>query len=144
MPGRSDGRTTRPTAIRRSRIGAPPAPGRPSPYPIRAARPGWALWRATPRAPLSLDRSRAAGAHGGSRCVGGTGGGSAWRASDGGWPAVPGAGSEPPDTLASVALDGADIWGVGRAVVVGATYGVPSARVFSRRWGGGPFRDRPC
>ncbi len=55
----------------------------------------------------------------------------ALRASDGGWTAVPGAGSEPPDTLASVALDGADIWGVGRAVVVGATYGVPSARVYS-------------
>jgi len=55
----------------------------------------------------------------------------ALRATDGGWTAVPGAGSQPPDTLASVALDGGDIWGVGRAVVVGATYGVPSARVYS-------------
>lgn len=55
----------------------------------------------------------------------------ALRATDGGWTAVPGAGSQPPDTLASVALDGADIWAVGRAVVVGATYGVPSARVYS-------------
>jgi hypothetical protein len=53
------------------------------------------------------------------------------RATESGWTAVPGAGSQPPDTLASVALDGADIWGVGRAVVVGATYGVPSARVYS-------------
>jgi hypothetical protein len=64
-----------------------------------------------------------------------SGGGSsraiAVRATDSGWVAVPGAGSQPPDTLASVALDGADIWGVGRAVVVGATYGVPSARVYS-------------
>ncbi len=55
----------------------------------------------------------------------------ALRATDGGWTAVPGAGSQPPDTLASVSLDGGDIWGVGRAVVVGATYGVPSARVYS-------------
>jgi hypothetical protein len=55
----------------------------------------------------------------------------ALRATDGGWTAVPGAGSQPPDTLAGVALEGADIWGVGRAVVVGATYGVPSARVYS-------------
>ena len=55
----------------------------------------------------------------------------ALRATAGGWATVPGAGSQPPDTLASVALDGADIWGVGRAVVVGATYGVPSARVYS-------------
>ena len=55
----------------------------------------------------------------------------ALRATESGWTAVPGAGSQPPDTLASVALDGADIWGVGRAVVVGATYGVPSARVYS-------------
>jgi hypothetical protein len=52
-------------------------------------------------------------------------------ASDAGWTAVSGAGSQPPDALASVALDGAGIWGVGRAVVVGATYGVPSARIYS-------------
>jgi len=55
----------------------------------------------------------------------------ALRATDGGWTAVPGAGSEPPDTVAGVALDEASIWAVGRAVVVGATYGVPSARVYS-------------
>jgi hypothetical protein len=55
----------------------------------------------------------------------------ALRATDGSWTAVPGAGSEPPDTLAGVALDGASIWAVGRAVVVGATYGVPAARVYS-------------
>ena len=53
------------------------------------------------------------------------------RATDAGWTPVAGAGSQPPDTLASVALDGGDMWGVGRAVVVGATYGVPSARVYS-------------
>ncbi len=47
------------------------------------------------------------------------------------WVAVPGAGAEPPDALAGVALDGSDIWAVGRAVVLGATYGVPSARVYS-------------
>lgn len=47
------------------------------------------------------------------------------------WAAVSGAGAEPPDALAGVALDGSDIWAVGRAVVLGATYGVPSARVYS-------------
>lgn len=47
------------------------------------------------------------------------------------WVPVAGAGAEPPDALAGVALDGSDIWTVGRAVVVGATYGVPSARVYS-------------
>jgi hypothetical protein len=47
------------------------------------------------------------------------------------WRPIPGAGSQPPDALAGVALDGGDIWAVGRAVVVGATYGVPSARVYS-------------
>jgi len=67
----------------------------------------------------------------GSVSAGGSSRAVALRASDQGWTAVPGAGSDPPDTLASVTLDGADIWGVGRAVVVGATYGVPSARVYS-------------
>jgi hypothetical protein len=67
----------------------------------------------------------------GSVSVGGSSRAVALRATDAGWTPVPGAGSQPPDTLASVALDGADIWGVGRAVVVGATYGVPSARVYS-------------
>jgi len=47
------------------------------------------------------------------------------------WTPVAGAGAQPPDALAGVALDGGDIWAVGRAVVEGATYGVPSARVYS-------------
>jgi hypothetical protein len=47
------------------------------------------------------------------------------------WTSVAGAGSQPPDALAGVALDGPMIWTVGRAVVVGATYGVPAARVYS-------------
>jgi hypothetical protein len=67
----------------------------------------------------------------GSVSAGGSSRAIALRATDGGWTAVPGAGSEPPDTLAGVALDEASIWAVGRAVVVGATYGVPSARVYS-------------
>ncbi|HJX08501.1 MAG TPA: hypothetical protein VJ736_10565 [Actinomycetota bacterium] len=67
----------------------------------------------------------------GSASEGGSSHALALRAADAGWTPVPGAGSDPPDTLASVALDGAAIWTVGRAVVVGATYGVPSARVYS-------------
>jgi hypothetical protein len=67
----------------------------------------------------------------GSVSAGGSSRAVALRAANAGWTAVPGAGSEPPDTLAAVALDGASIWAVGRAVVVGATYGVPSARVYS-------------
>jgi len=67
----------------------------------------------------------------GSVSAGGSSRAVALRAADGGWTAVSGAGSEPPDTLAGLALDGASIWAVGRAVVVGATYGVPSARVYS-------------
>jgi hypothetical protein len=67
----------------------------------------------------------------GSVSAGGSSRAVALRVANGGWAAVPGAGSEPPDTLAGVALDGASIWAVGRAVVVGATYGVPSARVYS-------------
>jgi hypothetical protein len=47
------------------------------------------------------------------------------------WQPIPGAGSQPPDALAGVAVRGGKIWAVGRAVVVGATYGVPSARVYS-------------
>jgi len=66
----------------------------------------------------------------GSVSAGGSSRAIALRAANG-WTAVSGAGSEPPDTLAGVALDGASIWAVGRAVVVGATYGVPSARVYS-------------
>ncbi len=66
----------------------------------------------------------------GSVSAGGSSRAIALRAANG-WTAVSGAGSAPPDTLAGVALDGASIWAVGRAVVVGATYGVPSARVYS-------------
>jgi hypothetical protein len=47
------------------------------------------------------------------------------------WSSVPGAGSQPPDALGGVAVDDGQIWAVGRAVVVGATYGVPAARVYS-------------
>ena len=47
------------------------------------------------------------------------------------WTPIAGAGSQPPDALADVAVAGQDIWAVGRAVVVGATYGVPSARIYS-------------
>jgi hypothetical protein len=47
------------------------------------------------------------------------------------WTPIAGAGSQPPDELGGVALHGSEIWAVGRAVVVGATYGVPSARVYS-------------
>ena len=47
------------------------------------------------------------------------------------WTPIAGAGSQPPDALADVAVTGSSIWAVGRAVVVGATYGVPSARVYS-------------
>jgi len=67
----------------------------------------------------------------GSVSAGGSSRAVALRTADGGWTPVAGAGSEPPDTLAGVALDEASIWAVGRAVVVGATYGVPSARVYS-------------
>jgi hypothetical protein len=67
----------------------------------------------------------------GSVSAGGSSRAVALRVADGGWTPVAGAGSEPPDTLAGVALDEASIWAVGRAVVVGATYGVPSARVYS-------------
>jgi hypothetical protein len=67
----------------------------------------------------------------GSVSAGGSSRAVALRMADGGWTPVAGAGSEPPDTLAGVALDEASIWAVGRAVVVGATYGVPSARVYS-------------
>ena len=40
-------------------------------------------------------------------------------------------GSGAPDTLAGVAMWHADVWGVGRTVVTGATYGIPAARVYS-------------
>jgi hypothetical protein len=53
------------------------------------------------------------------------------RATDTGWEEVPGAGDNAPDTLSGVALQDASIWAVGRGVVTGATYGVPSARVYA-------------
>ena len=55
----------------------------------------------------------------------------ALRADGESWTAIPGAGEEPPDALAGVTLDGDAVWSVGRRVVTGATYGIPSARVYS-------------
>ena len=55
----------------------------------------------------------------------------ALRADGEGWSAIPGAGDQPPDALAGVTLDGDAVWAVGRHVVVGGTYGIPSARVYS-------------
>jgi len=55
----------------------------------------------------------------------------ALRADGAGWAAIPGAGDEPPDALAGVTLDGDAVWAAGRRVVTGATYGIPSARVYS-------------
>jgi hypothetical protein len=53
------------------------------------------------------------------------------RATDTGWEEVPGSGDNAPDTLSGVALQSGDIWAVGRGVVTGATYGVPSARIYA-------------
>jgi hypothetical protein len=55
----------------------------------------------------------------------------ALRATDTGWQEVPGSGDNAPDTLAGVALRDGNVWAVGRGVVTGATYGVPSARVYA-------------
>jgi hypothetical protein len=55
----------------------------------------------------------------------------ALRATDTGWEETPGAGDNAPDTLSGVALHGGDVWAVGRGVVTGATYGVPSARIYA-------------
>ena len=66
-------------------------------------------------------RSRPTGAPGRSRCA----------LTDGGWTPIPGAAEQPPDSLAGVALDGADVWAVGRYVTAGGTYGIPAARVYS-------------
>ena len=43
----------------------------------------------------------------------------------------PGPATQPPDSLAGVALDDADVWAVGRYVTAGGTYGIPAARVYS-------------
>ena len=53
------------------------------------------------------------------------------RASANGWEEIPGSGDHAPDTLAGVTLQDGDVWAVGRGVVTGATYGVPSARVYA-------------
>jgi hypothetical protein len=55
----------------------------------------------------------------------------ALRADGAGWATIPGAGDQPPDALAGVSLDGDAVWAAGRRVVTGATYGIPSARVYS-------------
>jgi hypothetical protein len=44
---------------------------------------------------------------------------------------MPGSGEHAPDTLAGVAVRDGDVWAVGRGVVTGATYGVPSARIYA-------------
>jgi hypothetical protein len=54
----------------------------------------------------------------------------ALRATDTGWEEMPGSGDNAPDTLSGVALQDGNVWAVGRGVVTGATYGVPSARVY--------------
>jgi hypothetical protein len=54
----------------------------------------------------------------------------ALRATDAGWEEMPGSGDNAPDTLSGVALQGGNVWAVGRGVVTGATYGVPSARIY--------------
>jgi hypothetical protein len=53
------------------------------------------------------------------------------RLAEGGWTPIPGAGDQPPDSLAGVALDDADVWAVGRYITAGGTYGIPTARVYS-------------
>jgi hypothetical protein len=55
----------------------------------------------------------------------------ALRATDAGWEEIPGAGDNAPDTLSGVALHDGNVWAVGRGVVTGATYGVPSARIYA-------------
>lgn len=55
----------------------------------------------------------------------------ALRATGEGWAPIAGAGEEPPDALAGVTLEGDAVWAVGKRVVVGATYGIPSARAYS-------------
>jgi hypothetical protein len=63
--------------------------------------------------------------------VGGINRALALRATDTGWQEIAGAGDNPPDTLSGVALQGGKVWAVGRGVVTGATYGVPSARIYA-------------
>jgi hypothetical protein len=55
----------------------------------------------------------------------------ALRATADGWDEIPGSGEHAPDTLAGVAVRDGDVWAVGRGVVTGATYGVPSARIYA-------------
>jgi hypothetical protein len=55
----------------------------------------------------------------------------ALRAAEAGWEPIDGAGDDPPDALSGVTLAGDDVWAVGKRVVVGATYGIPSARAYS-------------
>jgi hypothetical protein len=55
----------------------------------------------------------------------------ALRSTDTGWEQIPGSGDNPPDTLAGVTLQDGNVWAVGRGVVTGATYGVPSARIYA-------------
>jgi len=55
----------------------------------------------------------------------------ALRATDTGWEEIAGAGDAAPDALSGVALYDGEVWAVGRGVVTGATYGVPSARVYT-------------
>ena len=63
--------------------------------------------------------------------VGGINRALALRATDTGWQEIAGAGDNAPDTLSGVALQGGKVWAVGRGVVTGATYGVPSARIYA-------------
>jgi|1186.fasta_scaffold01775_2 hypothetical protein len=111
------------------------SPNGDTPVIYQRATTGWTSVAVPDQGGSARLESVAADEHGtvavGSLSSGGSSRAIALRATDAGWTVVPGAGSQPPDTLASVALDGADIWGVGRAVVVGATYGVPSARIYS-------------
>jgi hypothetical protein len=53
------------------------------------------------------------------------------RATGTGWEEMPGSGEGAPDTLSGVTLQEGTVWAVGRGVVTGATYGVPSARIYT-------------
>jgi hypothetical protein len=48
-----------------------------------------------------------------------------------GWEEMSGSGEGAPDTLTGVTLQDGTVWAVGRGVVTGATYGVPSARIYT-------------
>ena len=109
------------TATPRSPCGEAATAGRRSRCPTRGARSGWRPSPPATRARSWSARCRRAGSCGRSRCA------TTARAG----PPIPGAGDEPPDALAGVTLDGDAVWSVGRRVVTGATYGIPSARVYS-------------